>query len=483
MPRVLSVSAHSEGATARKVLPFLLPTAVSIYVGVLAYAYYFHRWGIARHHLETGWMWLVAVLLIYGLSTRGSSVAPVHAVQRLDPLMVCAFVVAAGVLYFPAVSVGFLSDDYVLARLAAQNEFLGGSWEFFRPLPVLCFKLAGAHPVVLHSAIIMLHGANAALVAALAAAAGQSPAAAVVAGALFLTFPAHAEAVAWCSGLQDVLMTTGVLTAVALANAARERLALPALAGALLSKETAVVAPALLWLVQSTAVAGRSVWTGNRGRVCGVACPCPASRGRLCLGAFVIQAEGTAGAAVRRIDRAAADQRGHSMALARDGARVRTAVALAARGLVVAWTPPRDLDGGSAGPVGARQRRSRLFALRRVTVASRGALSVSACGGVVGLHCLAGDANSLAAERPARGPPPDRIRRRTARQPETVERRRAHARRSTWRRWSVRGNRAARPFGFEMFRTRSMGRTSFAMAFRRPLPLSSSRNRRRLPAG
>jgi len=248
MARVMSAGAHSEGAIARNVLPFLLPTVVSIYVGALAYAYYFHRWGIARHHLETGWMWFVAVLLIYGLSTRSTSVAPAHAVQPLHPLIVCAFVVAAGVLYFPALSVGFLSDDFVLARLAAQNEFLGGSWEFFRPLPVLGFKLAGAHPVVLHSAIVMLHGGNAALVAALAAAAGRSPAVAVVAGALFLTFPAHAEAVAWCSGLQDVLMTTGVLTAVALANAARERLALPALAAALLSKETAVVAPALLWL-------------------------------------------------------------------------------------------------------------------------------------------------------------------------------------------------------------------------------------------
>jgi len=244
----MSAGAHSEGAIARNVLPFLLPAVVSIYVGVLADAYYFHRWGIARHHLETGWMWFVAVLLIYGLSTRSTSVAPSHAVQPLHPLIVCAFVFAAVVLYFPALSVGFLSDDFVLARLAAQNEFLGGSWEFFRPLPVLGFKLAGAHPMVLHSAIIMLHGANAALVAALAAAAGQSPAAAGVAGALFLTFPAHAEAVAWCSGLQDVLMTTGVLTAVALANAARERLALPALAGALLSKETAVVAPVLLWL-------------------------------------------------------------------------------------------------------------------------------------------------------------------------------------------------------------------------------------------
>jgi hypothetical protein len=170
---------------------------------------------------RTMWMWLVAVLLIYGLSTRSrSTAAAAHAVRPLDPLVVCAFVIAAAVLYFPALRVGFLSDDFVLARLAAQNEFLGGSWEFFRPLPVLCFKLAGQHPVVLHSAIVMLHGANAALVAVLASAAGQSVTGAIAAGAIFLTFPAHAEAVAWCSGVQDVLMTAGVLTAVTLANAA-----------------------------------------------------------------------------------------------------------------------------------------------------------------------------------------------------------------------------------------------------------------------
>jgi hypothetical protein len=33
------------------------------------------------------------------------------------------------------------------------------------------------------------------------------------AAALFLTFPANLEAVAWCAGIQDVLMTAGVLGA------------------------------------------------------------------------------------------------------------------------------------------------------------------------------------------------------------------------------------------------------------------------------
>jgi hypothetical protein len=249
MFRVMSADSRSEAMTVGNAAAFLFPVAVSIYVGGLAYAYYFHRWGIARHHLETAWIWLVAVALAYALSKRPTSASTtIGAVQRVQPWVVCGFVLAAAVLYLPALSIGFLSDDFVLARLAARNDFLGTSWEFLRPLPVLCFKLAGAHPVALHAAIVVLHGVNAALVTVLATTAGQSAATPVVAGALFLTFPGHPEAVVWCSGLQDVLMTTGVLTAVVLANASREQLALPALAGALLSKETAVAAPALLWL-------------------------------------------------------------------------------------------------------------------------------------------------------------------------------------------------------------------------------------------
>ena len=245
----MSTDSRSETRVAGHAAAFVVVVAVSMYVGVLAYAYYFHRWGIARHHLESGWMWLVAVALIYALSKRGETapagVRPIPAFRVSTGL---AFVVAAGVLYLPALRVGFLSDDFVLFGLATQHEFFGRSWEFLRPLPLLGFKLAGAHPLALHAAIVVLHGVNAGLVAALATATGQPAATATVAGALFLTFPGHPEAVVWCSGLQDVLMTAGVLTAVVLSNASRERLALPILIGALLSKETAVAAPALLWL-------------------------------------------------------------------------------------------------------------------------------------------------------------------------------------------------------------------------------------------
>jgi hypothetical protein len=230
------------------VVAFAIVVAFSIYVGGLAYAYYFHRWGIARHHLESGWMWLIAAALAYSLWSRPERPPRVSVARGLHPSTVFGFLAAAVVLYQPAVRLGFLSDDFVLSHLAAENQFFGKSWGFLRPLPLLGFKLAGTHPLALHAANILLHGVNAALVASLATIAGLPTATAVAAGALFLTFPGHPEAVAWCAGLQDVLMTTGVLTAVTLVNGSREALAGPALVAALLSKETAVVAPVLVWL-------------------------------------------------------------------------------------------------------------------------------------------------------------------------------------------------------------------------------------------
>jgi len=75
MTRATSADSRAEAMTAANVAAVLVPMAVSIYVGVLAYAYYFHRWGIARHHLESAWMWLVAVLLTCALSSVPLAVA------------------------------------------------------------------------------------------------------------------------------------------------------------------------------------------------------------------------------------------------------------------------------------------------------------------------------------------------------------------------------------------------------------------------
>ncbi len=238
-----------EARTLGRVAAFAVVAAFSVYVGTMAFAYYLHRWGIARHHLESAWMWLIAAALAYSLWPRREQSLRIESVdRRFHPVMALVFVAAATALYLPAFRLGFLSDDFVLSNLAAHNQFMGKSWGFFRPLPLLLFKLAGTHPWALHTVNVVLHGVNAALVTALATIAGLPVMAAIAAGALFLTFPAHTEAVAWCAGLQDLLMTAGVLTAVILVNMSRAPLAAPVLVAALLSKETAVAAPALAWL-------------------------------------------------------------------------------------------------------------------------------------------------------------------------------------------------------------------------------------------
>jgi len=163
-------------------------------------------------------------------------------------MTVVAAVVLAVAVYYPALGLGFLSDDFTLAGFAAHNQFFGESWAFRRPLPLLCYKAAGGHPAALHLFNVVLHGVNAALVSRLAMVFGLAAAQASVAGLLFLLFPAHLEAVAWCAGIQDVLMTTGVLGSILAATVASAPLSMAALIASLFSKETAVAAPVLMWL-------------------------------------------------------------------------------------------------------------------------------------------------------------------------------------------------------------------------------------------
>src|SRR5207247_8735301 len=89
------------------------------------------------------------------------------------------------------------------------------------------------------------------LVAVLGARLGLRRDVGLAAGALLVAFPAAPEAVAWCSGIQDVLLTTCALTAVVAAIAMRR--GGYAVAGlviliALGVKETAICIPVLVAL-------------------------------------------------------------------------------------------------------------------------------------------------------------------------------------------------------------------------------------------
>ena len=226
----------------------------------LAWSFYFG--GAPRYPLESGAIALVATGALIVLLRSGDR-ATVDADRDHVPVgWLPAFVVAAVCLYGPALQLGLLSDDYSL-RAMAQSGALGiGSGWFFRPLPLALWRplLAVTNsPVPLHALNIVLHGLNAFLVGVLGVRLGIRRAAALAGAALFLTFPAAPEAVAWASGIQEVLVTALTLGAVLVASGEirsgwRMVGACALLALALGSKETAICIPALIaicWLAPS----------------------------------------------------------------------------------------------------------------------------------------------------------------------------------------------------------------------------------------
>jgi hypothetical protein len=211
----------------------------------------------ARHHLEAAWMIFAAAAIVAAAVVRQTR-AP-H--LRSDPLApaaaaVAAWIAASLLLYYQSLSIGLLSDDFVLVALSP----LGTEWQFFRPLPLAAWKIVYplAGPVGLHVLNVTLHGINAFMVSRLTAVLlPDAPRIqSVAAGMLFLTFPAAVEPVAWAAGVFDVaLVTAGLAYLNALLRGAGgvSVPALAALTAALLCKETAVALPVLGWSLRLVA--------------------------------------------------------------------------------------------------------------------------------------------------------------------------------------------------------------------------------------
>jgi hypothetical protein len=215
-----------------------------------------------RHRAESAWfLFSTALLIAAAIGIRSREL-------RNDPpkggcstaatgVYLIASLTIAFAMYFPMLSVGLLSDDFVLVARAHSGILVDANWDYLRPLPIgiwsVLVRLSGpaAIPVVLHALSIGLHGVNAWLTGFLSMRLGLDPRSAVVAGILFLVFPGSTEAVVWASGIFDVLLVT-LLLAAAIAitgamnvNAQTSVVAILAVA-ALATKETAVVLPALL---------------------------------------------------------------------------------------------------------------------------------------------------------------------------------------------------------------------------------------------
>ena len=136
--------------------------------------------------------------------------------------------VAAGTfaLYGPALSGGFVGDDFmILARLRPVESlpdllrfFSGEFFGFYRPLGFISFALdwmlAGADARLFHLTSVLLHVGNVLLVYAIARALAPGSAAAGVAALLFATHAANHEAVFWISARFDLLATFCALAAL-----------------------------------------------------------------------------------------------------------------------------------------------------------------------------------------------------------------------------------------------------------------------------
>jgi len=170
-----------------------------------------------------------------------------------------AFCLFTLVLYWPALGVGLLSDDFVLVRQALAWNVGPVTPTLFRPVPLLIWGgllHAGAGPAALHLLNILLHGTNAFLSSLMLGRWLRSAQLGFVGGILVGSAPLAPEAVVWSAGVFDLLAATFILAAIAIANydrgpdaTWRVRLLCSACVGAaVLSKETAAVGPILVLL-------------------------------------------------------------------------------------------------------------------------------------------------------------------------------------------------------------------------------------------
>ncbi len=175
-------------------------------------------------------------------STRGQTAASLSALLAFAAL-------------YPALQVGYLSDDFILINQAKQfNPAIfttPGGDGFFRPLGYLSLDLNALFattPLLWHLPSLLIHATNAALVAALAARLGATTLIAFLAGSLFALHGTHLEAAVWIAGRFDLLAALFSLATLLLFQRNTVAALLCTLA-AVWSKESAYVLPALITLL------------------------------------------------------------------------------------------------------------------------------------------------------------------------------------------------------------------------------------------
>jgi tetratricopeptide (TPR) repeat protein len=200
----------------------------------------------------------------------------------LGTVLAATFLVYAGTLQFE-----FVYDDLgqIVANPAVQSwkyfplYFRANVWmqqlpvgNYYRPLflawLLLNHSLFGLHPALWHLTTLLAHLGATALVFALALRLTSDRRIAIVTAMLFGLHPVHLEAVAWISGVTEPLLALGLIPAFLCYLNWRDRgrhprwlaAALALYALALLSKETAVVLPALVFAYEWLYAPGGEKW-------------------------------------------------------------------------------------------------------------------------------------------------------------------------------------------------------------------------------
>ena len=252
-----------------------LAWASAVYLLARSAAFYFETGSTRRHHVESAaFVFLLLVLLLSLAARRLDDPAGRDATddRSIGPVLLGgAFLAGSFLLYGRLLAAGLFADDYVILDAAIRGELT--VWrELFRPAIFLLWRPVAAATgwpgLFLHTLNIALHAANAWLVAILAQRILRRRTSGVVAGLLFLCMPAGLEAIAWPSGLQDVLMTIFVLAFLTAATMDRSSwlsvsLGVLTLIAGLLTKETAIATPLLAASVGAAADtpdARRRVW-------------------------------------------------------------------------------------------------------------------------------------------------------------------------------------------------------------------------------
>jgi len=231
---------------------------------LLAWRYLLGASNVPRYQVESSVVAFVVLGVIAlaihprNASESGSEVGTEQQRPAMTIAELAGWCAASTALFWPSLTIGFLSDDWALVDRVRHGAFGLVHTEFFRPLPLLFWSgllhVDGA--LAVHLLNVLAHGLVAFLTTRLVAPVASSRLASLAAGALVLTFPASVEAVGWASGVFDVTATLLALLAVLISRRYSDHPSVPSGAtraaliatavAALLSKETAIVVPVLV---------------------------------------------------------------------------------------------------------------------------------------------------------------------------------------------------------------------------------------------